>query len=152
MNPINIWCVKYLLCFVNCYIYKIRRSAVKFLIFPHRFYNFRSPTTFSGRKTPKSGRKMSKTEIWISNHFPIGKSEKNPEIFRFRSSPKNDFPTENWSLVAGRRRRSSWASRLGFPPSSTGSERLKVKTCTGQRTRRVSNQILLGIAGVYGNI
>ena len=104
MNPINIWCVKYLLCFVNCYICKIRRSAVNFLIFPHWFYNFRSPTTFSGRKTPKSGRKMLKTEIWISNHFPIGKSKKNrkPEIFRFRSSPKNGFPTENWSLARPR--------------------------------------------------
>ena len=32
----------------------------KIFNFPHWFYNFRSPTTFSGRKTPKSGRKMSK--------------------------------------------------------------------------------------------
>jgi len=75
--------VKYLLCFVNCYICKIRRSAVKFLIFPHWFYNFRSPTTFSGRKTPKSGRKMSKTEIWISNRFPIGKSGKKRKTGNF---------------------------------------------------------------------
>ena len=90
VNPINIWCVKYLLCFVNCYICKIRRRTVKFLIFPYWFYNFRSPTTFSGRKTPKSGRKtpksgrkMSKTEIWISNRFPIGKSGKKQKTDNF---------------------------------------------------------------------